>query len=92
MSELSKEELKGQLGGNCNRTSCQAPHAYWYNHSTQKYYCTNCAMTLNECNPEGQELFGHELCTFDKKDLRMAYRTADGLALELILIISKINH
>ena len=39
-------KLKGVEGGNCNRTACQQPNAVWYNEGTQKYYCRNCAITI----------------------------------------------
>ena len=39
-------ELKGVEGGNCNRTDCQGPNAVWYNESTRKFYCRNCAITI----------------------------------------------
>ena len=38
---------KGQKGGECNITTCNTPDAQWYNHSTQKFYCDNCAYRLN---------------------------------------------
>ena len=41
-------ELKGVEGGNCNRTACQQPGAVWYNSSTRKYYCRNCAITIQQ--------------------------------------------
>lgn len=57
---------KGERGGLCNRTSCQAPGALWYNHSTQKYYCTGCATLINEHNhADAMRMYGHALCTLD---------------------------
>ncbi len=41
--------IKGQRGGNCNRTACQQPGAHWYNPYTYAYYCAPCARELNEC-------------------------------------------
>lgn len=61
-------ELKGEKGGNCNRSACQAPGAYWYNHSTQKYYCETCADVLNKDRfnaADAARLYGHPLCTLD---------------------------
>jgi hypothetical protein len=61
--------LKGVLNGNCNRVSCQQPNADWYNHSTQRHYCVNCAATLNNVNHyDAMEMFGHALCTPHGKD------------------------
>lgn len=61
---VNSEALKGVFGGNCNRTICQQSGATWYNHSTRKYYCPNCAEMLNEDNrKDAMEIFGHELCT-----------------------------
>jgi len=40
--------LKGVEGGNCNRTACQGPNAVWYNRSTKKFYCRNCALTIQQ--------------------------------------------
>lgn len=60
---------KGDLGGICNRTACETNYrALYYNHSTQKYYCFVCAEMINEANKaDAMRLFGHELCTLDKK-------------------------
>lgn len=59
-------KMKGEKGGNCNRTACQSPGAYWYNHSTLKYYCERCARMLNNANhDDAQRLIGHDLCTYE---------------------------
>lgn len=39
---------KGKRGGDCNRTQCQRPHAWWYNKTMQAYYCGDCAGAINE--------------------------------------------
>lgn len=55
---------KGLYDGRCNRMACQQPGAVWYNHSTRKYYCEECAHELNRYNRrDSMELFGHDLCT-----------------------------
>lgn len=41
-------EKKGQRGGDCNRTQCQRPNAWWYNKTMQAYYCGDCAGAINE--------------------------------------------
>ena len=33
---------KGQEGGSCNRTLCQASRAIWYNHGSHSWYCADC--------------------------------------------------
>lgn len=33
---------KGAEGGSCNRTSCQAPAALWFNHGSRAWYCEDC--------------------------------------------------
>jgi hypothetical protein len=38
--------LKGIEGGNCNRTACQKPRAFFLNSSTRKYYCIECAIDI----------------------------------------------
>lgn len=57
---------KGEYAGSCNRRACQKPGATWFNHSTRRYYCANCAWELNN-DPfnkrDAQELYGHDLCT-----------------------------
>jgi len=59
--------MKGEKGKNCNRTCCQKPPANWFNHSTKKYYCIECAELLNECNyADAQRLYGHNLCTLEE--------------------------
>lgn len=57
---------KGAYNGACNRSACLAPGAQWFNHSTRKYYCADCAYDLNTDRfnrKDAWELFGHELCT-----------------------------
>jgi len=74
---MCKEKIKGEKNGLCNRTDCQSPeHVIWFNHSTRKYYCTDCAAMLND-DPynarDAQRLYGHDLCTRegdDKQDIR----------------------
>lgn len=41
-------DKKGKAGGSCNLTACQRPHsAIFYNKSTQKHYCYDCAQEIN---------------------------------------------
>ena len=67
--QITKEDLpgKGEKGQRCNRSACQAPGAYWYNHSTQAYYCKTCSELINsECrNDEYVRNLGHPLLTLD---------------------------
>ena len=40
--------MKGQKGENCNLTACQqSKSAVFFNKSTQKYYCYDCAKEIN---------------------------------------------
>jgi hypothetical protein len=55
--------MKGDIKDECNRTSCSNKDARWYNHSTRKYYCSECAFLINKHNPEALSIYGHELCT-----------------------------
>lgn len=55
---------KGELNGSCNRISCLAPGARWYNHATRLHYCANCAAMINQANRnDALRLYGHLLCT-----------------------------
>lgn len=57
---------KGLKGGSCNRTACQRPGANYYNYSTQKYYCRDCAEDLNRANRlDAHKMYGHDLCLLD---------------------------
>lgn len=54
---------KGKQNGRCNVTSCQAPGATWFNHSTRAWYCRPCAMAINRVNRvDAMRFYGHELC------------------------------
>jgi hypothetical protein len=58
---------KGELNGTCNITACKTGiKATWYNHSTRKHYCPECANRLNT-DPfnyrDAMRMFGHVLCT-----------------------------
>lgn len=35
----------------CNRTVCKKPNALWWNTSTRRYYCEDCARRINLHNP-----------------------------------------
>ena len=62
MNELKADN--GEKNGSCNRTACQKPNAIFYNHSTRKYYCPDCASMLNRVNKSAaMEALGHDLCT-----------------------------
>ena len=37
---------KGQEGGACNRTRCQAEPAIFYNHGSHSWYCRDCAVDI----------------------------------------------
>lgn len=59
-------ELKGQKDGNCNRTDCQKPGAVYYNYSTRKWYCPECAHKINMMNhSDAWRMFGHDLCIYN---------------------------
>lgn len=63
---------KGLVGGACNRQACQAPGAIFYNHGTDKYYCGDCAITLNTDRfnaQDSQRLYGHDLVQLDEAAL-----------------------
>lgn len=63
---MSMEQKKGKKDGDCNRTQCQKPGATWFNHSTRKYYCVDCAYMLNKVNKDwAVDAYGHDLCTSD---------------------------
>lgn len=65
-AEYELNTLKGEKNGFCNRSSCLKPGANYYNHSTRKYYCEECATVINNVNrKEAMELFGHDLCTLN---------------------------
>jgi hypothetical protein len=39
---------KGIEGGACNRRSCQAEPALWYNHGSYAWYCDDCARDIGQ--------------------------------------------
>lgn len=39
---------KGHEGGSCNRQSCQASPADYYNHGSYKWYCADCARNIGQ--------------------------------------------
>jgi len=56
---------KGAKFGLCNRSDCLKPGAAWYNHSTRKHYCADCADMINRANARDSFVIdlGHPLCT-----------------------------
>jgi hypothetical protein len=46
--EITLVEIeKGGRMGECNRTACTNVPAFWYNNSTQRWYCQTCAQRIN---------------------------------------------
>ncbi len=60
---------KGEENKECNRTACSNKPAIYYNHSTRKYYCVQCARMINDVNPESYRIYGHQLCTINLKTI-----------------------
>lgn len=55
---------KGDYLGSCNRSACNNDHATFYNHSTRRYYCADCAKLINDVNRvDSMRIYGHDLCT-----------------------------
>jgi hypothetical protein len=50
--------VKGAEGGECNRGVCTTKNARWYNHSTRKWYCRDCAQRIMAW-PESRGLLQH---------------------------------
>lgn len=42
--------VKGNKGGECNRTGCSVIGASWYNQFTQRWYCESCAKRINQAS------------------------------------------
>lgn len=61
-----RDPQAGKRGGICYRTACQKPDsAVYFNHSTHKWYCKDCAHWLNTDQHNKQfalEEYGEELC------------------------------
>ncbi len=61
---------KGLEGGSCNRTACQRPGAFWWNHGSHSWYCADCAHELSNDSfnkREAMETWGHDLCTLPER-------------------------
>lgn len=64
IEETVIEPSKGDYNVECNRTACSNKNAVFYNHSTQKHYCDDCAEMINTANhADAMRMYGHELCT-----------------------------
>lgn len=47
----------------CHREKCDKVPAEYYNYSTQRFYCEDCAKKLNKANKvDAMRLYGHDLC------------------------------
>lgn len=61
-----RDPQAGKRGGICYRTACQKPDsAVFFNHSTHKWYCKDCAHWLNTDvfnKRDALEHYGEELC------------------------------
>lgn len=63
--ESSPTLLKGKRNGNCNRTACQAPGAFWWNRGSHSWYCTDCALMLSRANNHDEFCKDEPLCKLD---------------------------
>lgn len=59
---------KGYYKIECNRTVCKNKNAVFFNHSTLKYYCPNCAYEINKWAQDFKLEKGHELCVLKLKE------------------------
>lgn len=59
--ETADRQDIGTHGGLCNRTACRAPGARWWNSSTRKYYCVECACRINQ---EARRFNEEPLCDY----------------------------
>ena len=61
---------KGQEGGSCNRTLCQAPDAIWYNHGSRYWYCQDCRRDIqfDHVNLRNWELY-HDYPMFETRKM-----------------------
>lgn len=65
---IVENRTKGIHGHECNRTVCRNAPATYYNQSTKKYYCAECATKINNLNRlEAYESFKSELCLHTDK-------------------------
>lgn len=66
-----RQEGAGNRGGICYRTACQKPDsAVFFNHSTQKWYCEECAHWLNTDTfnqKDAMDLYGGPLCVSEEE-------------------------
>jgi len=46
--DAAEKPNKGLEGGACNRRSCQAEPALWYNHGSYSWYCADCARDIGQ--------------------------------------------
>lgn len=54
---------KGKYKSECYRTVCRNKGATFFNHSTEQFYCAECAKLINEANrSDAFRLYGHDLC------------------------------
>ena len=57
---VTQEGDKGKQGGTCERTTCGAGPAIYFNHSTKAWYCITCAFDIQEFEnsmPEPVKIF-----------------------------------
>lgn len=57
--------MKGDYGDECNRTACKQGEAVFYNHVTQRYYCSWCA---GQINASAKQSGMSPLCNLGKKE------------------------
>lgn len=65
---LNLRSIKGVKDGVCNIETCDNKPAVYYNFSTRRWYCQECAIKLNVANmDDALNMFGHELCIHKDK-------------------------
>ncbi len=73
---------KGQEGGACNRTRCQAEPALFYNHGSYAWYCDDCARDIGQdaFNLRNWSMSWKPKCGHDQFETREQMTTRSGSA------------
>lgn len=54
---------KGTYNNLCARSACNNSNSLYFNYSTEKYYCKECAERINKlCRVDAIQVYGHDIC------------------------------
>lgn len=70
---------KGHEGGACNRSSCQAEPALFWNHGSRSWYCEDCAIDIGQDSVNKRTWPGDFVRMFPNRSFHPMFETREEM-------------